>query len=302
MILSTLPLTFVAIVETGSITKAAESLKIAKSAVSQNLKRLEEQLDVKLAARTTRQLSLTPAGQRYYKRCKDMLALANQASTEMEDFGATPAGTVTITAPHTLIAPILAPAMSQVTQRFPKLRPMLIADDSRLDLVANGIDLAISVGNLPDSNLKARRIGEMKDILCVHPDILKDKPKNNENALLDWLQSLPYVSHVREDTKIKHTLVSNNTQKIIHLNFQPTFTSNTIEGLASFARAGIGVALLPEPAIKNDLENNLLAELLPNYTVESVPIYAVHVYDTLPPVSVLEIIRAIEAQLKNFKI
>jgi len=296
-LLSTLPLTFITIVEKGSITKAADSLNLAKSAVSQNLKRLEQQLGVKLAARTTRRLSLTPAGERYYKRCKEIIALSHLASTEMEDFGAQPAGTITITAPHAFIAPVLAPAMTQVIKQYPKLKPIVIADDRRLDLIAQGIDVSISVGHLPDSNLKARRVGVLRDILCVSPKLLTEKP-TEEAAILAWIQSLPYIAHSRESLMIKHEFVSEYAKKMIDLHFKPTFKSNTVEALANFAREGAGVALLPELAIAEDLKSGRLVHLLPEYSLKPLPIYAVHVYDTLPPPSVLEVIKAIESKLR----
>lgn len=291
--LSALPLTFVTIVEAGSITKAADTLNLAKSAVSQNLKRLEEQLGVKLAARTTRQLSLTPAGERYYKRCKEMLALSNRASTEMEDFGAAPAGPITITAPHAMMTPIIAPALLKVRKRFPRLIPKVIADDKRLDLIGNGIDIAISVGDLPDSNLKARRVGTLQDTLSLSPGLFNELT-NNQEVLEENLQNLPYIAHFREGETTSVELTSKQTGKTLRLSFQPTVKCNTIEALASFAREGLGVALLPDIAIAQDLKKGLLVRLLPEYNLKPLPIYAVHVYEKLPPLSVLEVITAIE--------
>lgn len=126
--LSPLPLSFFIIVETGSISQAAEALGVAKSAVSQNLKRLEERLGVKLAIRTTRQFSLPPAGKKYYQHCKGLLALSQRAETEMEVFGAEPAGPLTITAPHAFIGPVIAPGILQLKKRFPRVEPVAIAD------------------------------------------------------------------------------------------------------------------------------------------------------------------------------
>ncbi|MGH1441420.1 MAG: LysR family transcriptional regulator [Cellvibrionaceae bacterium] len=294
--LSVLPLTFTTIVEVGSITKAADQLNLAKSAVSQNLKRLEERLSVKLITRTTRQLSLTPAGERYYRRCKEMLTLANLASTEMEDFGACPAGPIRVTAPHSLVGPILAPAIYQITQRFPKLKPEVIADDSRLDLVASGIDLAISVGKLPDSNLKAKKVGVLRDILCASPHILHDIPHNSEQAN-DWLQQLPYIAHFREGMTTTHELSSKKNKKTFRLKFQTMLKCNTIEAQINFARKGLGIALLPDLAIANDLRNGQLVPLLSDGLTKPIAIYAVHTYGTLPPLSVLELIKAVKDSL-----
>lgn len=297
--LSTLPLTFVTIVERGSITQAADELSLAKSAVSQNLKRLEDQLGVKLATRTTRRFNLTPAGERYYLRCKEILALSQKASTEMEDFGATPAGPITITAPHAMIAPIIAPAMAKVVRMFPRLRPSVIADDKRLDLVADGIDVSITVGVLRDSSLKARKVGVLRDVLCVSPNLLDQKHIGTDANTVLAIQSLPYVAHVREGPVVEYALRQVQTNKQLQVRFQPTFYGNTVEALAAFAREGLGVALLPDLAVIDDLESGVLVKALPDHTLGEEPIYAVHAYDTLPPKSVLEVIGAVQAELRR---
>ncbi len=296
--LSTLPLTFVTIAETGSITLAADELDLAKSAVSQNLKRLEEQLGVKLATRTTRRFSLTPAGERFYARCKEILALSKMASTEMEDFGATPSGPITVTAPHAMIAPVIAPAMSRVMQTHPGLTPSVIADDQRLDLIAAGIDLSITVGDLADSSLRARKVGVLRNVLCASPDLLERSHRNSSSAAIPTVQSLPYIAHSGERPSVEHRLRSLSTAKPLQLRLKPTLFGNTVEALAAFAREGLGVAMLPEYAIANDLERGNLVRVFPDHSSEEKAIYAVHAYDDMPPKSVVEVINAVQAELK----
>lgn len=295
--LSTLPLSFVTVVETGSITRAADELNIAKSAVSQNLKRLEEQLDVKLAIRTTRHLSLTPAGERYYQRCKEILALAQQAATEMESFGATPSGPITITAPHALIAPVIAPALAAVKEKFPNLEPSVIAEDKRLNLITEGIDVAISVGQLPDSTLHARRIGTLRDILCAAPAVMEDAPASDDPFYWQWVQSLPYIAHMREPAMVRHRLQVSDQSEYVELSFRSAIKANTIEAIAAFARNGLGIALLPDIGIAQDLKTGHLQPLIGLPEPDPIPMYAVHSYDTLPPKSVQETITAIQLAL-----
>ena len=296
--LSTLPLTFVAIAETGSITLAADELDLAKSAVSQNLKRLEGQLGVKLATRTTRRFSLTPAGERYYVRCKEILALSKMASTEMEDFGATPSGPITVTAPHAMIAPVIAPVMSRIMQKHPGLRPSVIADDERLDLIAAGIDLSITVGDLADSSLRARKVGVLRNVLCVSPGLLDNPQSKSSPATIQAVQSLPYIAHSRERRSAEHRLKSLKSAKPLQLSFKPVLFGNTVEALVAFAREGLGVAMLPEYAVVNDLALGNLVRVFPDYCSEGKAIYAVHAYDDMPPKSVTEIITAVQAELK----
>lgn len=296
--LSVLPLTFLTIVEQGSITAAADKLDMVKSAVSQNLKRLESQLGVKLATRTTRSFTLTPAGQSYYARCKELMSLSKMAVTEMENFGAIPSGPIVVTAPHALISPVIAPAMARIASRFENLRPQLIAEDKRLNMVAEGIDVSITVGQLADSGFKARRIGSLNDVLCAAPSLLVDRPSGDDKKP-QWINSLPYIAHAREARRIKHRLTKSQTAQIMEVDISPRLISNTIESVAALARQGIGMALLPDIAVKNDLSSGRLVKVLPEYELETKPIYAVHAYDNQPPLSVLSTIEAIENVLKN---
>ncbi|MFT4636278.1 MAG: DNA-binding transcriptional LysR family regulator [Chitinophagales bacterium] len=297
--ISTLPLTFVTIVEQGSITLAADKLDIAKSAVSQNLKRLENQLGVMLANRTTRSLSLTPAGEQYYLRCKEMLSLAKVASTEMENFGVSPSGPISITAPHAMVASIIAPAISALISRYPKLYPTVIADDERIDLISEGIDIAISVGSLNDSNLKAKRVGTLRDVLCVSSKLMKQSKISNSPAEKSAIQALPYIAHARENSSIEHKLTSTKPTHAILVKFTPTLFGNTIETLLSLVREGLGVALLPDFLVAEELKSGKLIRLFPDHGLPENPIYAVHPYANMPPKSILEVIKAIQNELKQ---
>ena len=298
-VLSTLPLNFVTIVEAGSITRAADELDLAKSAVSQSLKKLEAQLGIKLAVRTTRHLSLTPAGERYYRRCKEVLALAKQAATEMEAYGAIPSGPIKITAPHALIAPIIAPAIAKVMRQFPKLEPTVIADDARLDLIAEGIDLAISVGVLPVSNLRAQKVGSLRDILCVAPSLMAYAPRSDTPEFTKWVQGLPYIAHVREPSAVVHTIPTTDHTKTATLKFHPSFCCNTLDAIAACTREGLGVALLPDISVVQDIEDGSLVRLCEQLLPDPTPIHAVHTYDTLVPRSVKEVIEAVRAALRG---
>lgn len=297
--LSTLPLNFVTIVELGSITRAADELGVAKSAVSQNLKKLEAKLDVKLIVRTTRRLSLTPAGERYYRRCKDMLALSKQAATEMEAFGASPSGPIRVTAPHALIAPIIAPAMAHILRRFPDLEPTVIADDARLDLIAEGIDVAIAVGSLPDSGFRARKVGSLRDILCVAPSLMAHAPPSGTAAFANWVQGLPYIAHMREPAIVTHEIAADEHTRSFSLTFSPSVYCNTLDATAACTREGMGVALLPNLRVAKDLKEGSLVQLCDFHAPAPTPIYALHSYDALVPHSVKEIIDAVRIALSQ---
>lgn len=301
MMLSSFPHTFVAIVEAGSITQAANVLNTAKSGVSQTLIRLERQLGVKLAYRTTRKLTLTPAGDQFYRRCKEIVALSNMAKAEMEGFGVEPSGPITITAPHVLIEPIIVPALVTLKDRLPKVEPSIIAEDRRLDPVEHGIDLAIRVGDLEDSNLISSRIGTWHEILCASPDILKPSHSDDVFDSVPMIEALPYIAHFREPNPVFHTLVNSDTRTRLRVTFTPKLFGNTVKALAEMARQGLGVALLPEFVIVDDLKNGSLTRVLPHYFLDEKAISAIHAYGDMPPASVVEIIGAIRSKLNKLQ-
>lgn len=300
--LSTLPQTFVTLVETGSITGAAIEMNIAKSAVSQSLKRLEEQLGVKLAIRTTRRFTLTPAGERYYQKCKELIGLSHIAKTEMEAFGATPTGDITITSPHALITPVIVPAMASLISKFPKLIPNVIADDKRLDLVKERIDLSVTVGKLPDSDLRVRKIGMLQDMLYIAPEKRMEGPPSDDPSFVEWVATLPYFAHSREPMMIEHYLGNGRDEYSKQICFKPVVRSNTIEAVAAFVKRGLGIALLPDLGVIDDVQAGRLMPLMGHVQSETQPIFAVHAYDNLLPKSIQAAIEEIQSTIQKSKI
>lgn len=298
-ILSPLTKSFVAIVESGSITGAANQLCMAKSAISQNLKQLEDFTGVKLAIRTTRSLSLTPAGQRYYERCKEIIALSERARNEMENYGATPAGPMRVTAPHAMINPIIAPSIAQLVDEFPLIQPEIIADDRRLNIIENSIDLAITIGVLNDSTLMARKIGSMRDILCMS-EKLANKFELSQSPPIEKIRTLPYISHSRQSsTQIEVFLQHRQKDEEIELRFNPSMIANTVESVLAMTRHGLGVALLPSFLVGDALDSGSLKELLPNYQLKEKNIHAVHAYGRQVPMSINGLAELIKQQLRR---
>jgi len=149
---------FAYIVETGSITAAAESLDLSKSVVSQHLKSLETELGIILLKRTTRRQALTSAGKHFYKSCKELNQVANHAWLEAQETLTVPQGHIRITAPNALMETLVTPVIGKLLQQYPKLELELISNDHHLDLLSAGIDLAIRVGASRESMLKQRRV------------------------------------------------------------------------------------------------------------------------------------------------
>ncbi len=299
-ILSALTRSYVAIIDAGSITQAADNLGMAKSTISQNLRTLEEVLNVKLLHRTTRRLTLTPAGDRYYHRCKEILSLAETAALEIQDLDAAPSGPLVLTAPHAMVAQVIAPALASLTRRYPGLVPNLLAEDRRLDIIENGIDIAISVGNLPDSTYQAQCVGFLTDILCASPDLIARYEALRLKTIKPSDTDLPYIAHNRENSHILHLLRHLDNRAELSLKFQPSIFANTIEAVAALARQGHGIALLPDFVIADDLAQGRLLQLNSAYTFEPKPIYAVHGYGRMPPKAISEFITEIRSVFRGY--
>lgn len=297
-IISSLSRSFVTIVDKGSITAAAVELGMAKSAISQNLKQLEHQLGVKLAIRTTRRFNLTPAGQRYYNRCKEILSLAQLASNEMENYGATPSGPLRITAPHAMITPIVAPALSHLLSEYPLIKPIIVADDRRLDLIANALDLSITVGALADSTLKAMKVGTMHDVLCISQRLVDDRKLDMGPNCVSEVQGLPYIRHMREPSHSTEIVLKSKTNtKPITVRLNPALTGNTVEALLAMTRQGLGIALLPSFAVEQSIRSGTLIELFPHHHIDEKDIHAVHAYHTHVPTSVRRLVELVKLQI-----
>lgn len=298
-LLAPLTRTFVAVVEAGTVTRAADELGMAKSTVSQNLKTLETALNVKLIHRTTRRQNLTPAGERYFQRCKEIIAIAQTASEEIQSIDTNPAGPITVTAPHAMIAPIIAPALSKLVEKFVDLRPKLLADDKRLDLIEHGLDVAITVGDLPDSNYSAQRIGYLEDVLCASPDLLLRNGITGPGLSEAELGSLPFICHQRQELNVTHRLVHQQNGMELTLKARPDVLGNSVEAIAAMARRGMGIAILPNYSVAQSMQEGSLIHICDAFRFPLKPISAVHPYGKILPKAVSQFIAEVRCILQS---
>ncbi|TAM07919.1 MAG: LysR family transcriptional regulator, partial [Pusillimonas sp.] len=164
---------FVSVAESRSLTAAAVKLGIAKTMVSAHMQRLEAELGVSLLVRTTRRLSLTEAGEAFYVATRRILGEIDDAVSQAGSTSAEPRGTLRVTAPIDYGAAIVTPALVALRERYPELRVDLILDDTRFDLIAEGIDVAIRLGRLPDSSHQAVVVGRYVKWLVASPLFLQ---------------------------------------------------------------------------------------------------------------------------------
>ncbi|PQJ84167.1 LysR family transcriptional regulator [Aliivibrio sifiae] len=278
---------FMTVVESGSITKAADKLDLSKSVISQHIKQLETDLGLPLLKRTTRKQSLTASGEHFYLQCCEMHRLAEKAWSDILHQQEFPQGKLTVTAPHALMNDIIIPALSSVFSVHKNVKLNLIAHDGQLDLMQEDIDLAIRVGESKLSNLKQKRLGTIQDVLCI----TKDYPE----FTLDSIEALPYIANHWQPKQISHQLVNTTTQSSRVIHFTATHQVNTVQNSLALIKNGLGVGLLPEFIYLQHQDE--LKEVLPNFEMKASNVYALHPFHGQVPIGIRMAIEAIESKL-----
>ncbi|MBC7003933.1 LysR family transcriptional regulator [Photobacterium sp. BZF1] len=275
---------FAHIVESGSITAAADGLGLSKSVVSQHLKLLETELGISLLKRTTRRQTLTQAGQAFYAECKKLNDLADFAWQQALESQQEPQGKIVITSSDALMSTLVAPAIGSLMKCYPKLRPELISSDQPLNLMEKQIDLAIRVGASSENALMQRRIGEFRDVLCGTQSVI-DNEKENAGYLANQWQPATIIHHFTHCIKIeeKHNYHANITCR-----------ADSFHTCLGLIESGAGVGIVPDYIFRQKPQ---LAALFPDHQLASNPVYALHPYPRQPPINVVTCINAIEKQL-----
>jgi len=261
---------FVAVVENGGFSAAARSLGVSKSAVSKRINHLEAHLGVRLLHRTTRKLSLTEAGERYFEHAVQALSAAGQAEDAVTELQGEPQGNLKISSPMSFGRLHVAPLIPKLLRRHPKLHIDLVMDDRKVDLVAGGFDVAIRAGNLPVSTLIARKLAPLRQVLCASPDYVDRYGRPGTPAELSSHNCVlySYSSDVNE-----WTLIGANGPETVTVS--GSYQVNNSEALLESLREGVGVGRLPTFVAGPDLKTGRLVKLLESYRIPEFTIYAV---------------------------
>jgi len=169
--------TFVQIVDKGSLTAAADALDTSLPSVVRVLASLERHLQVRLLNRTTRRMHLTDEGARFLERCRAILSQVREAEAALGSRGGEPQGKLAITAPVVFGRRYITPIVNAFVRRYPKVNIDLLLVDRFTNLVEEGLDVAVRVGELPDSSLVAVPVGQARRVICASPDYLRRQGK-----------------------------------------------------------------------------------------------------------------------------
>ncbi|WP_318444264.1 LysR family transcriptional regulator [Photobacterium leiognathi] len=278
---------FAHIVEEGSVSAAANKLDLSKSVVSQHLKTLEQELGITLLKRTTRRHTLTQAGEAFYQSCREINTIADIAWDQAQEMQTEPQGRLCITAPNALMDTLVTPVIADLMKQYPKLKPELISDDQHVNLMKYDIDLAIRVGQSQDSNLKQKRLGEFKDVLCGSAQL------NTTD-----IHQLPYIANQWQGKHIKHVFTATNGETMIY-ETEAHCTTNSFHSCVALIKAGAGIGIIPDFYLSqiNSHQENSIVPLPLNMSLSSNTIYALSPFNKSAPLAVTLCIAALEKQL-----
>jgi DNA-binding transcriptional LysR family regulator len=253
-------LVFVEVVRQGSFTAAATTLGMPKSTVSKRIAELEDRLGTRLLQRTTRRVKLTPAGTDYFERSRRVTEDALAADRSLAERGTELRGTVRVTAPW-LIADVVAPLTERFATAHPKVSLELRLDNQRLDLVAQGFDLAIRAGALSDTSLIARRLCEVRHRICASREYLQRRTAIAKPAHLSAHDCIGFQA-AKASWKLERK------GKRLSVPITARYTVSSLPLVRSAAIAGLGVAHLPDFVVDPDLAAGRLVHVLPDWVAD----------------------------------
>lgn len=256
---------FVKVVQLGSFSKAAELLRMPKSTISKMVSRLERETGTKLLLRTTRSLTLTAAGRAYYETCLGPLQIIEDAQKSLDGDENLLSGLLRLTAPEDLGSAVIAPAVAELSRKHPGLQFDLQYTDRVVDLIKEGFDLAVRIGHLRESRLRAKRLSEIIMIPVASPLYLKPHPPLRKPEDLEKHAALS-LSMIKPEWKLK----TSNATATVHP--QVKITSNHMTSLVRLAVAGAGIAYAPAFFVQEEIERGRLIRLLPDWTSQGLPV------------------------------
>lgn len=277
---------FAQVVESGSFSAAADRLAITKSAVSQQVTQLEQELGTRLLYRTTRRLNLTEAGETYLAGCQQMVEAAEAANHQIGRFSKEPSGTLKITCSHDFAAGQLVPLLAPFMERYPKLSLYIDGRDQAINLVEEGIDLALRFGKLNESSLVARKIGDKALALVAAPSYLQ---QHGVPQAPDELVNHQWVAFTQLTQPYQLNLLGPQGQQQ-KVRLYGRASSNSHASTLEMVVSGMGIGRFFEQDIAGKLENGQLIRVLHDYRLEPEPMYAVYPHRAYVPLKVRTVI------------
>lgn len=263
---------FARVVETGSFTKAAETLRISRTSVTQLVQQLEARLRVRLLNRTTRQVNVTADGAAYYERVLRLLADMDDAETSLSGASASPRGRLRVDVPSPFARMVLVPALPVFHARHPEIQLDLGVSDRKVDLIGENVDCVIRGGELQDQSLRARRVADLRLGVYASPGYLAmagvprhpGELEDSHHRIVGYLwarlgRALPYAMQ-RGDERLS-----------VHGRYALAVDDGNAYLQAGLA--GLGILWLPDYMARPHLASGELARLFEDWDMETMPMY-----------------------------
>ena len=269
---------FARVATLGSFSAAAKQLGTSRALISQHVTNLEKRLGVQLLNRNTRCLTLTETGTRYLDFCQrtleELREIDDQESTITQLLKG-PRGSLKVTAPKFFGLHHLSDAVVEFSAKYPNIQVSLMIEDSSVrsyDFVDQGLDIAVRLGDLPDSSLIARKIAHLQWVVCASPKYLVQHGEPRTPAQLRKHSCLAHVNLDPNDRAWRFQGVDD----LISVKITGSFASNSALVLRKATMAGLGIGYLPLYCVQDELKTGTLRKLLPTYLPPQWPIYVVY--------------------------
>jgi DNA-binding transcriptional LysR family regulator len=263
---------FVRVVETGSISGAADRMNVAKSVISRRLKELEEHLGVELFHRTTRQMNLTDSGRAFYQQSVRILADILEAEHATSQFHGALKGNLKVAVPLSFGLMHLGPAINDFLQAHPEITFDLDFNDRQVDILTEGFDLAIRIASLPDSSLIARRLAPIQAIMCASSSYLERMGRPQSPGELIHHRCLAYSLI----NNFENWDLYDAEDQLIRTKIMPYLKASNGEFLRDAAVEGAGIILMPTFILYKEIERGTLIPLLTQYKSLQLSAYAIY--------------------------
>jgi DNA-binding transcriptional LysR family regulator len=286
---------FARVVEAQSFTGAAAKLGVSKSVVSARISQLEERLGTRLLLRTTRRLSLTADGLALYERAQRVVTEADEATSVAAGAATEPRGVLRVNAPPTLAELYLTAPIATYLERYPGARVELLLADHFIDLVEEGVDVAVRVSSrLRDSSLVGRKLAEDRTVVCAAPSYLERKGVPQSPAELLHHDCVRYtVLKTADEWRFREG------DRSFSVPVEARFSAASGIAVREAAIAGIGLAVLPYFHVAADLRASRLVTVLDEYSYIRLTLHAVYSPARVLPINVRSFVDLLAAHFKN---
>jgi DNA-binding transcriptional LysR family regulator len=262
---------FVAVVDTNGFAGAARKLNMSPPAVTRAVNELETHLGLRLLTRTTRSVRVTDAGERYVQDCKRILAELLEADESVSGMHSSPRGRLTITAPVLFGGMYVTPIVTEYLTLYREVSASCLFLDRVVNLLDEGVDVAVRIGELPDSTMQAIRVGQVRRVICAAPDYLA---KNGIPTIPDDLHHHTVISASSVTPNPEWKLFDRGEPRSIRLQARMITTNN--DSAAAAAIDGFGLTRLLSYQVAEHLQTGKLKTVLVDFEPAALPVHVVH--------------------------